>query len=202
MIPKIIDKTPCLVVLKKIERKVRSVLVCTTSENEENVLFLSGPRGSVKTVISRSLSRLSHPGLYGSNGFITIKLNGFVHANYKLALKDMAYQLFTPLQDQEKRKVIGKILDQDQEDIDSDNQAEQEIPRFTNYGETLKNMLEVLEPQPSFSRDEGPKSKALVIILEEFDPFAKLDRQALLYCLLDAIQGKKDKVDYVLLGHW
>ncbi|MBW0509106.1 hypothetical protein O181_048821 [Austropuccinia psidii MF-1] len=201
LIPKIIDETPCLVGLEEIESKVRSVLVRTVSENEGNVLLLSGPRGSGKTtVISRSLSLLSHPCLYGSNGFITIKLNGFVHTNDKLALKDMARQLLTSLQDQEKKKVIGKILDQDQEDLDLDNQPEQDIPRFTNYGETLKNLLEVLEPQPSFSRDQGPKSKALVIILEEFDLFAELDRQAFLYCLLDAVQGNKRRGGLCIIG--
>ncbi|MBW0461224.1 hypothetical protein O181_000939 [Austropuccinia psidii MF-1] len=182
LIPKIIDKTPCFFGLKEIESKVRSVLVLTVSENEENVLLLSGPRGSVKTTMNlghfRSLSLLSHPCLYESNGFITIKLNGFVHANDKLALKDMAYQ----------------------EDLDSDNQAEQEIPWFTNYGETLKNLFEVVEPQPSFSRDEGPKSKALVIIVEEFDLFTKLDHQALLYCLLDAVQGKKRRGGLCIIG--
>ncbi|MBW0497200.1 hypothetical protein O181_036915 [Austropuccinia psidii MF-1] len=48
LIPKIIEKTHCLVGLEEIESEVRLVFVCTISENKGNVLLISGPRGSGK----------------------------------------------------------------------------------------------------------------------------------------------------------
>ncbi|POW20709.1 hypothetical protein PSHT_03181 [Puccinia striiformis] len=220
----ILDQTPCLVGHEDLEIELRR------SQQEGNVLLLSGARGSGKTaVVSRSISLLSHPQICGTDSFITIKLNGLIHNSDKVALKEMCRQLFSSLASskdtEQKRRLdqVNKELDTRQEDSSDECEAEEEDdddvfrggvrratpssdqPKFTNYGEVLKNLLDVLEPSSSLSSDPDQKnksnnSKALVIILEEFDLFSDLDRQAFLYCLLDSVQGNKRKNGICVIG--
>ncbi|WAQ90148.1 hypothetical protein PtA15_12A134 [Puccinia triticina] len=228
----ILDQTPCLVGLEDLEIELRSLLFRSISQSEGNVLLLCGARGSGKTaVVSRSLALLSDPLICGAEGFITIKLNGLVHNSDKVALKEMCRQLFSSLalsKDSDQRRKMDQVnrdldfrpdesADEDDEDDEDDysgvriRQADQ--PRFTNYGETLKNLLDVLEPSSSLSVDHDPNlagqspqkkktknSKALVIILEEFDLFSDLDRQSFLYCLLDSVQGNKRQNGICVIG--
>ncbi|KAH9470028.1 hypothetical protein Pst134EA_007292 [Puccinia striiformis f. sp. tritici] len=226
----ILDQTPCLVGHEDLEIELRSILFRTVSQQEGNVLLLSGARGSGKTaVVSRSISLLSHPQICGTDSFITIKLNGLIHNSDKVALKEMCRQLFSSLASskdtEQKRRLdqVNKELDTRQEDSSDECEAEEEDdddvfrggvrratpssdqPKFTNYGEVLKNLLDVLEPSSSLSSDPDQKnksnnSKALVIILEEFDLFSDLDRQAFLYCLLDSVQGNKRKNGICVIG--
>ncbi|POW12049.1 hypothetical protein PSTT_04827 [Puccinia striiformis] len=165
----------------------------------------------------------------GTDSFITIKLNGLIHNSDKVALKEMCRQLFSSLASskdtEQKRRLdqVNKELDTRQEDSSDEYEAEEDDdddvfrggvrratqssdqPKFTNYGEVLKNLLDVLEPSSSLSADLDQKnksnnSKALVIILEEFDLFSDLDRQAFLYCLLDSVQGNKRKNGICVIG--
>ncbi|EFP80007.2 uncharacterized protein PGTG_05232 [Puccinia graminis f. sp. tritici CRL 75-36-700-3] len=232
-IPTILDQTPCLVGLEDLEIELRSILFRSVSQQEENVLLLSGARGSGKTaLISRSLSLLSDPLICGSEGFITIKLNGLVHNSDKVALKEMCRQLFSSLalskDSDQSRKLdqVNRDLDFQPDDSADEDEEEDEDevadsarraavvnqPRFTNYGETLKNLLDVLEPSSSLSIEHDPilarqshqkkpqNNKALVIILEEFDLFSDLDRQSFLYCLLDSVQGNKRQNGICVIG--
>ncbi|KAI7957007.1 hypothetical protein MJO28_004102, partial [Puccinia striiformis f. sp. tritici] len=226
----ILDQTPCLVGHEDLEIELRSILFRTVTQQEGNVLLLSGARGSGKTaVVSRSISLLSRPQICGTDSFITIKLNGLIHNSDKVALKEMCRQLFSSLASskdtEQKRRLdqVNKELDTRQEDSSDEYEAEEDDdddvfrggvrratqssdqPKFTNYGEVLKNLLDVLEPSSSLSADLDQKnksnnSKALVIILEEFDLFSDLDRQAFLYCLLDSVQGNKRKNGICVIG--
>jgi len=222
----ILDQTPCLVGLEDLEVELRSILFRSISQQEGNVLLLSGARGSGKTaVISRSLALLSDPLTCGPDGFITIRLNGLVHNSDKVALKEMCRQLFSSLsssQNSDQRRRLDQVnqdldfraddsgdeYEDEDEDDDFREAAPTDQPKFTNYGETLKNLLDVLEPSSSLCSENGSKhqrkktnnSKALVIVLEEFDLFSDLDRQSFLYCLLDSVQGNKRQNGICVIG--
>ncbi|KNZ44805.1 hypothetical protein VP01_87g8 [Puccinia sorghi] len=222
----ILDQTPCLVGLEDLEIELRSILFRSVSQQEGNVLLLAGARGSGKTaVISRSLALLSDPLTCGPDSFITIRLNGLVHNSDKVALKEMCRQLFSSLsssQNSEQRRRLDQVnqdLDFRADDSGDEYEYEDEDdhfreaaptdqPKFTNYGETLKNLLDVLEPSSSLcsepdskhQRKKANNSKALVIVLEEFDLFSDLDRQSFLYCLLDSVQGNKRQNGICVIG--
>lgn len=223
----IINQTPCLVGLEDVELELRSILLRSISQHEGNVLLLSGARGSGKTaIISRSLSLLrTLESLDGNwDGFITIRLNGLVHYNDKIVLKEICRQLFSSLSsssiqsDQDhsvqQRKKLKEFEDDldfdpivDQEELiepadDRDDSTQEARPlKFSNYGQGLKNLLEALEPCPSTSSNPPAPRKALVIILEEFDKFSELDhRQSFLYCLLDSVQGNKRQSGICVIG--
>ncbi|KAG0140760.1 hypothetical protein CROQUDRAFT_136534 [Cronartium quercuum f. sp. fusiforme G11] len=187
----ILGSTECLVGLEKVEIELRMLLNRTIGEAEGNVLLLCGGRGSGKTaVVKRSLKLLSNPALYGDDGFITITLNGLVQINDRLALRELARQLLLALNANQ-----SEVLGSSDEEF-----TEIGVGQFTTYANTLKHLLALLEPKASTSQTTGQVSKPLVIILEEFDRFAELDRQAFLYTLLDIVQGSKRTGGICVIG--
>ena len=59
---------------------------------------------------------------------------------------------------------------------------------------TLAHILSLL------SSDEASVGRSLVVVLDQFDQFAKRPRQALLYCLLDAVQAGSYAPGLLIVG--
>ncbi|KAJ1752770.1 origin recognition complex subunit 4 [Coemansia sp. RSA 1821] len=74
---------------------VYALLSQTVSSNEGNSALVLGPRGSGKSaIIDRCLDRLqAEHNTASSPKYHTVRLNGFVHTNDRLALRDIARQL-------------------------------------------------------------------------------------------------------------
>lgn len=103
------------------------------------------------------------------NDFHVIRLNGFVHTDDRLALKDIWRQL-------------GKEME-----VEDDL-----IGKANNYADTLASLLALLShPSEIAEAQEGVTSKSVVFIIDEFDLFATHARQTLLYNLFDIAQARK-----------
>lgn len=138
--------------------------------------------------MNRSLGLMAHEKMYGPDGFITITLNGLVQINDRLALRELSRQLLVSLNQSSTHDPL--LEDQDEEELIGAGQ-------FTTYANTLKHLLALLEPMDDSRKDV---TKALVIVLEEFDKFAELNRQAFLYTLLDIVQGSKRRGGICVIG--
>lgn len=114
-------------------------------------------------------SVLSDIGLEHKSEFHVVRLNGFIHTDDKLALKDIWRQL-------------GKEMDVEDDLIGKTN----------NYADTLASLLALLShPSEIAAAQEGVTSKSVVFIIDEFDLFATHARQTLLYNLFDIAQARK-----------
>ncbi|KAJ1931571.1 origin recognition complex subunit 4, partial [Linderina pennispora] len=75
---------------------VHSLLDRTISSQEGNTALLIGPRGSGKSaIVERVLNMLAekHIDRADSRRYHIVRLNGFVHTNDRIALRDIATQL-------------------------------------------------------------------------------------------------------------
>lgn len=114
-------------------------------------------------------SVLSDLSLEHKNEFHVVRLNGFIHTDDKVALKDIWRQL-------------GKEMEVEDELIGKTN----------NYADTLASLLALLShPSEITEMQEGVTSKSVVFIIDEFDLFATHARQTLLYNLFDIAQARK-----------
>lgn len=114
-------------------------------------------------------SVLSDIGHEHINNFHVVRLNGFIHTDDKLALKDIWRQL-------------GKEME-----VEDDL-----IGKTTNYADTLASLLALLShPSEIADAQEGVTSKSVVFVIDEFDLFATHARQTLLYNLFDIAQARK-----------
>lgn len=114
-------------------------------------------------------SVLNDIGLEHKNAFHIVRLNGFIHTDDKLALKDIWRQL-------------GKEMDVEDDLIGKTN----------NYADTLASLLALLShPSEIAAAQKDVTSKSVVFIIDEFDLFATHARQTLLYNLFDIAQARK-----------
>lgn len=112
---------------------------------------------------------LSDLGLEHKDHFHVVRLNGFIHTDDKLALKDIWRQL-------------GKEMEVEDELIGKTN----------NYADTLASLLALLShPSEITEAEDGITSKSIIFIIDEFDLFATHARQTLLYNLFDVAQARK-----------
>lgn len=112
---------------------------------------------------------LSDLGLEHKDQFHVVRLNGFIHTDDKLALKDIWHQL-------------GKEMEVEDDLIGKTN----------NYADTLASLLALLShPSEIADAEDGITSKSVVFIIDEFDLFATHARQTLLYNLFDIAQARK-----------
>lgn len=103
-----------------------------------------------------------------------VRLNGFIHTDDKLALREIWRQL-------------GREMS-----------IEDETSGRSNYADTLTSLLALLShdpatDDPNAGDDEGAEgvtAKAVVFVLDEFDLFASHPRQTLLYNLFDIAQSR------------
>ncbi|KKY38591.1 putative origin recognition complex subunit 4 [Diaporthe ampelina] len=139
----------------------------TVLAGEGNSMLVIGARGCGKTTMVESV--LSDLGLEHRDQFHVVRLNGFIHTDDKLALKDIWRQL-------------GKEMEVEDDLIGKTN----------NYADTLASLLALLShPSEIAGSQEGVTSKSVVFIIDEFDLFATHARQTLLYNLFDIAQARK-----------
>ncbi|KAJ3493545.1 hypothetical protein NLG97_g4665 [Lecanicillium saksenae] len=146
--------------------KVRQLIEQTVLAGEGNSMLLIGPRGSGKsTLVENTITDLSQE---HRQDFHVVRLNGFIHTDDKLALREIWRQL-------------GKEM-----------QVEDDLLNRSNYADTMASLLALLShPSEILGQDEGVTSQAVVFIIDEFDMFATHPRQTLLYNLFDIAQSRK-----------
>ncbi|KAI9276783.1 origin recognition complex subunit 4 C-terminus-domain-containing protein [Phascolomyces articulosus] len=145
--------------------KLHDLLDQTVSKGESNSCLIIGNRGTGKTMLVRrvldDLAREYNRG--DQEGFCVIRLNGLIQSTDRLALNEIARQLF-------ERQV---------------DQQQQSSRRFGSFAESFEYLLSLLK--------SGDKMTLPVIfILDEFDLFAQQPKQALLYNLFDAAQSAQN----------
>jgi origin recognition complex subunit 4 len=150
-------------------KKIYQLLEATVTVGESNSMLLIGVRGSGKTtLVNQAIRELSRE---QKDNFHVVRLNGFIHTDDKLALRDIWRQLGREID-------IGK---------DDDNGP------IKSYADTLAMLLALLS-HPSENRDpdsDDAVAKSVIFIIDEFDLFASHPRQTLLYNLLDIAQSRK-----------
>ncbi|KAH0543449.1 hypothetical protein FGG08_002214 [Glutinoglossum americanum] len=156
-----------LVGLDDEQGKVRQVLEQTVVAGEGNSMLVIGSRGSGKsTLVEKVISKVSTE--HGED-FHTVRLNGFIHTDDRLALREIWRQLGVEMEIED--ELIGKA---------------------SNYADILSSLLALLS-HPSELSESAPNhtAKSVIFILSEFDLFASHPRQTLLYNLFDVAQGRK-----------
>ncbi|GIC85249.1 origin recognition complex subunit 4 [Aspergillus udagawae] len=162
-----------LIPLKGLENeysKVRQLIEQTVTAGEGNSMLLLGSRGCGKTAIVETI--ISSLKKEHMNEFHVVRLNGFLHTDDRLALREMWRQL-------------GR-----------ETNTEEEAGKVSTYSDTMATLLALLShPEELFGPSGNPKAvtaaKSIIIILDEFDLFATHPRQTLLYNLFDIAQARK-----------
>ncbi|KAI9054802.1 hypothetical protein LZ554_001949 [Drepanopeziza brunnea f. sp. 'monogermtubi'] len=155
-------------------QKVHQVVEQTVLAGEGNSMLVIGARGCGKTTLVESvISDLSQD---HRDNFHVVRLNGFIHTDDKLALKETWRQL-------------GREMELE-DDIAS---------KTSNYSDTLSSLLALLSHPSEISEAQpGQTAKSVIFILDEFDLFTTHPRQTLLYNLFDIAQARKAPI--VVLG--
>ncbi|GAB0136833.1 hypothetical protein EsDP_00005121 [Epichloe bromicola] len=146
--------------------KARQLVEQTVLAGEGNSMLIIGPRGCGKTtLVEKIIVDLSKE---HRHEFHVVRLNGFIHTDDKLALKEIWRQL-------------GKEME-----------VEDDLLNRTNYADTMASLLALLShPSEIMGTDESITSQSVVFIIDEFDMFAAHPRQTLLYNLFDIAQSRK-----------
>ena len=146
--------------------KVSSLITQTITAGESNSMLLIGTRGSGKTALVNQIlreQRVKH-----LDDFHIVRLNGFIHTDDKIALREIWRQL-------------GREMNLEQDDSTS-----------KNYADTLTTLLALLSHPAEQDRDQPDHvAKSVIFILDEFELFASHPRQTLLYNLFDIAQSRK-----------
>lgn len=151
-------------------QKVHQLIEQTVTFGEGNSMLLLGSRGAGKTAIIESI--VSSLKQEHKNDFHVVRLNGFLHTDDRLALREIWRQL-------------GR-----------ETNTEEEAGKVTSYADTMATLLALLshpeELQASADNQNGTTTaKSIVIVLDEFDLFVTHPRQTLLYNLFDIAQARK-----------
>ena len=147
--------------------KVSTMITQAVTAGESNSMLLIGSRGSGKTTLVNQILReqaIEHP-----EDFHVVRLNGFIHTDDKIALREIWRQL-------------GREMDLDEEESN-----------LKNYADTLTSLLALLSHPAEQGREQqqGQVTKSVIFILDEFELFASHPRQTLLYNLFDIAQSRK-----------
>lgn len=144
--------------------KLASVVDQTIVAGESNSILIIGARGTGKSAVLNSILDAQ----YATNPdlFHVVRLNGFIHTDDKIALRDIWRQL-------------GKEADAEQ-----DSAAQ-------NAADTLTTLLALLSHPEELGRSADQVNKSVIFVLEEFDLFTTHPRQTLLYNLFDIAQSRK-----------
>lgn len=155
-----------LVNLENEYRKVHQLVEQTVLAGEGNSMLVIGSRGSGKTVlVETAISELASD---HRDEFHVVRLNGFIHTDDKLALREIWRQL-------------GREME-----------VEDEVKGGrSNYADTLTSLLALLShPAQEPENDDAATARSVLFILDEFDLFASHPRQTLLYNLFDVAQSR------------
>ena len=146
--------------------KVSHLITQTVTAGESNSMLLIGARGSGKSALVNQIldeQTKRHP-----DDFHVVKLNGFIHIDDKIALREIWRQL-------------GREMELDEEESIS-----------KNYADTLTTLLALLSHPAELGREQADQmTKSVIFILDEFELFASHPRQTLLYNLFDIAQSRK-----------
>lgn len=165
---RILGKRPSpLVGLDEEYKSVHQLVEHTVTAGEGNSLLLIGARGSGKTaLVNKVLSEVSKD---NAQDFHIIRLNGFIHTDDKIALREIWRQLGKEMEVEEDGSGPGK-----------------------NYADTLQTLLALLShPSEQTGEHTDHVAKAVIFVMDEFDLFAHHPRQTLLYNLFDIAQSRK-----------
>ncbi|KAK2810742.1 hypothetical protein FQN50_002785 [Emmonsiellopsis sp. PD_5] len=149
---------------------VHQLVEQTVVAGEGNSLLLLGSRGCGKTaVVETVISSLAKD---HKDDFHVVRLNGFLHTDDRIALREIWRQL-------------GREMN-----------AEEDMSKTISYADTMASLLALLShPEELFGISEDPNAvataKSVIIVLDEFDLFAHHPRQTLLYNLFDIAQARK-----------
>ncbi|OAX80601.1 hypothetical protein ACJ72_05064 [Emergomyces africanus] len=152
---------------------VHQLVEQTVVAGEGNSLLLLGSRGCGKTaVVEAVISSLANN---HSDDFHVVRLNGFIHTDDRIALREIWRQL-------------GREMN-----------TEDDTSKTISYADTMASLLALLShPEELFGVSEDPNAiataKSVIIVLDEFDLFAHHPRQTLLYNLFDIAQARKAPV--------
>ncbi|PGH31254.1 origin recognition complex subunit 4 [[Emmonsia] crescens] len=152
---------------------VHQLVEQTVVAGEGNSLLLLGSRGCGKTaVVEAVISSLAND---HRDDFHVVRLNGFIHTDDRIALREIWRQL-------------GREMN-----------TEDETSKTISYADTMASLLALLShPEELFGVSEDPNAiataKSVIIVLDEFDLFAYHPRQTLLYNLFDIAQARKAPV--------
>ncbi|KAI8953604.1 origin recognition complex subunit 4 C-terminus-domain-containing protein [Xylaria longipes] len=139
----------------------------TVLAGEGNSMMVIGGRGCGKTIMVEEI--LSDLRAEHSEEFHVVRLNGFIHTDDKLALKEIWRQL-------------GREMEIEDDLVNKTN----------NYADTMASLLALLShPEEITGAEDGVTSKSVVFIIDEFELFATHARQTLLYNLFDIAQARK-----------
>ncbi|KAI1947434.1 origin recognition complex subunit 4 [Ophidiomyces ophidiicola] len=157
-----------LIPLKGLTSEYQSVyqlMEQTVKAGEGNSLLLLGARGCGKsTVVDTAISSLSKS---HKDDFHIVRLNGLLHTDDKIALREIWHQL-------------GREIN-----------ADDDLGKVSTYADTMASLLALLSEIPADAPDTMTTTKSVIIILDEFDLFTYHPRQTLLYNLFDIAQAKK-----------
>jgi len=146
--------------------KISSLITQTITAGESNSMLVIGARGSGKTAILNQVLR--EQGEKHLEDFHVVRLNGFIHTDDRMALREIWRQL-------------GREME-----MDDDNGSSK------NLADTLATLLALLSHPTEQGRDEdGLITKSVIFVLDEFELFASHPRQMLLYNLFDIVQSRK-----------
>ncbi|KAJ5666845.1 hypothetical protein N7462_011254 [Penicillium macrosclerotiorum] len=150
--------------------KVNHLIEQTVAVGEGNSMLLLGSRGSGKTAVVETI--ISSLAREHQNDFHVVRLNGFLHTDDRLALREMWRQL-------------GR-----------ETNTEDDAAKVSSYADTMATLLAMLShPEELFGAsgkgDNVTAAKSIIILLDEFDLFVTHPRQTLLYNLFDIAQARK-----------
>ncbi|KAJ5133340.1 hypothetical protein N7526_004705 [Penicillium atrosanguineum] len=150
--------------------KVNHLIEQTVTIGEGNSMLLLGSRGCGKTAMVETI--ISSLAKDHGNDFHVVRLNGFLHTDDRLALREMWRQL-------------GR-----------ETHTEDDTAKVSSYADTMATLLALLShPEELFGASGNAKdvtaAKSIVILLDEFDLFVTHPRQTLLYNLFDIAQARK-----------
>ena len=148
-------------------QKVHQLVEQTVLAGEGNSMLIIGSRGCAKTTLVETV--VSDLSADHDEHFHVVRLNGFIHTDDKLALREIWRQL-------------GREME-----VDDDA-----VTGRSNYADTLTSLLALLSHTAQEEPDtETPSiAKSVIFILDEFDLFASHPRQTLLYNLFDVAQSR------------
>ncbi|KAI4163301.1 MAG: hypothetical protein LQ342_003036 [Letrouitia transgressa] len=147
-------------------QRAHQLIEQTVLAGEGNSMLIIGPRGCGKTTLVETI--VSDVAKDHHDNFLVVRLNGFIHTDDKLALREIWRQL-------------GREIDEDSEA--GNNRS--------NYSDTLASLLALLSYTPEAPADEMiERAKSVIFIIDEFHLFASHPRQTLLYNLFDVAQSR------------
>ncbi|KAJ5408151.1 hypothetical protein N7509_002034 [Penicillium cosmopolitanum] len=145
--------------------KANHLIEQTVTVGEGNSMLLLGSRGCGKTAMIETI--ISSLAKEHSNDFHVVRLNGFLHTDDRLAVREMWRQL-------------GR-----------ETNTEDDTAKVSSHADTMATLLALLSHPEELNGNTVTAAKSIIILLDEFDLFVTHPRQTLLYNLFDIAQARK-----------